>query len=170
MEFFVSSAGLLLLVLAADLLRPWLRQRPPIIWLISAEVLTVGCLLLSIAFAPVWPFAGALFLSSIFLALAMPIFWRDARQAPTGSYDPPVPLRPRLDRATLMLWGGMWVITVVLLAGCYRLLLPRQFRWTTPIGIGVFVATLMYVALTHPAKSPEYPGRGNRNESIDPPG
>jgi hypothetical protein len=168
MELVVDSLALLVFVEGSDLIRRWFGRATSILPLISVETLALCCLLGAIALRQTWAYALAAFLVSSFFVLSVPVFWRDARAAPKRVYRTPVSSRLKFRRVTLILWGCIWLITIVVLTAFFWAIHLQPVRWTTPVGIGIFVATLYYVALTH---APENPVKGvgdNGKRSIDP--
>jgi len=168
MDLVVDSLALLAFVEGSDLIRRWFRHAPSILPLISVESLAIGCLLGAIALRQTWAYAFAAFLISSFFVLSVPVFWRDARTTPKSAYRTPVSSRLRFTRATLILWGSTWLITIVSLTAFFWLLHLEPVRWTTPVGVGIFVATLYYVALTHAPENPVKAVWNKGKPSIDP--
>jgi hypothetical protein len=168
MELIVGSIALLAFVEGSDLIRRWFSEAPSTLRLISVESLAVGCLLGTIALRQTWAYAFAAFLTSSFLILTVPVFWRDARAAPKSMYRTSVSSRLKFTRVTLILWGSTWLITIVFLTAFFWLLDLQPVHWSTPVGIGIFVATLYYVALTHAPENPVTAVGDNGKPSIDP--
>jgi hypothetical protein len=94
--------------------------------------------------------------------ITIPLFWREAINAPRWH---PLTIRPRLNRAGVVLWGITSTLILVFLNTGYLILTSERFRWTTLVGTALLVATTIYVGGN--AQAWRYSGNDDREASRD---